>query len=127
LQLSRGTGKPRPPADLSGPVDPSVADPTAPTQPTLPSQLGPTASPRAPLVARAARFASLAIRAVRRYASEIRAVCANERTYGSVRGAVGDHCPYRDRSPEGTSCKLNSTHPVHAENRRVLPMVKPPA
>ena len=28
--------------------------------------------------------------------SETRAVCANERTYGSVRGAPGNRCPYRD-------------------------------
>jgi hypothetical protein len=35
--------------------------------------------------------------ALRRQSSEIRAVCANERTYGSVRGAAGNRCPYRDR------------------------------
>ena len=43
LQLSCGTGKPRPPATLSGPVDPPVANATAATQPTPPPQLGPIA------------------------------------------------------------------------------------
>ena len=28
--------------------------------------------------------------------SKIRAVCANERSYGSVRGAISDDRPYRD-------------------------------
>jgi hypothetical protein len=32
-----------------------------------------------------------------RYSSEIRTGCANERPSGSVRGAPGDRCPYRDR------------------------------
>jgi hypothetical protein len=32
-----------------------------------------------------------------RYASEIRTGCANERPSGSVRGAPGNWCPYRDR------------------------------
>ena len=43
-----------------------------------------------------ARSASLALAALRRYASEIRAVCANQRTYGSVRGVPGNRYPYRD-------------------------------
>jgi hypothetical protein len=34
-----------------------------------------------------------------RYSSEIRTGCANERPSGSVRGAPGDWCPYRDRQP----------------------------
>src|SRR3981081_3765841 len=32
-----------------------------------------------------------------RQSSEIRAVCANERSYGSVRGAISNDRPYRDR------------------------------
>ncbi len=32
-----------------------------------------------------------------RYSSSIRAVCANERSYGSVRGVPGDWYPYRDQ------------------------------
>jgi hypothetical protein len=31
-----------------------------------------------------------------RQSSEIRAVCANERSYGSVRGAISNDRPYRD-------------------------------
>jgi hypothetical protein len=33
-----------------------------------------------------------------RQSSEIRAVCANERSYGSVRGAISNDRPYRDLS-----------------------------
>src|ERR1035437_7832013 len=99
LQLSCGTGKPRPPATLSRPVDPAVANPTAPTQPTPPSQLEPIGEACGSLVACSARRASLAIPAVRRHTSEIRAVCANARTYGSVRGVLGNQYPYRDRQP----------------------------
>jgi len=43
----------------------------------------------------------LADDAIRRQPSEIRAVCANERTYGSARGAAGNCCPYRDREQLG--------------------------
>jgi hypothetical protein len=32
-----------------------------------------------------------------RYSSEIRTGCANERPSGSVRGAPGNWCPYRDQ------------------------------
>jgi hypothetical protein len=96
LQLLCGTGKPRQLAHLSGAVDPSVANPTTATQPTPPPQLGPPAPARCPLAARAARAASLALRAVRRPASELRAVCANERRYGSVRRVPGNRYPYRD-------------------------------
>jgi hypothetical protein len=35
-----------------------------------------------------------------RYSSEIRTGCANERPSGSVRGAPGNWCPYRDRQLE---------------------------
>ncbi|MGA2611422.1 MAG: hypothetical protein ABSH01_28580, partial [Terriglobia bacterium] len=34
------------------------------------------------------------------HASELRAVCANQRPYGSVRGVPGNRYPYRDRSLE---------------------------
>jgi hypothetical protein len=33
-----------------------------------------------------------------RYSSEIRTGCANERSSGSVQGAPGNWCPYRDLS-----------------------------
>src|SRR5450759_1292842 len=36
-------------------------------------------------------------RYVGRYLSEIRTGCATERPSGSVRGAISDGCPYRDR------------------------------
>ena len=41
-----------------------------------------------------------------RYSSEIRTGCANERPSGSVRGAPGDWCPYRDRQ----SCRKRIGH-----------------
>src|ERR1039458_269145 len=37
-----------------------------------------------------------------RYSSEIRTGCANERPSGSVRGAPGNWCPYRDRQQSAT-------------------------
>ncbi len=43
------------------------------------------------------RDASLAPRPLRRHSSEIRAACANERPCGSVRGAISNDRPYRDR------------------------------
>jgi hypothetical protein len=52
--------------------------------------------------------------------SEIRAVCANERTYGSVRGAAGDRCPYRDRHPRLTfsNVRRHPTGYIQAASRR---------
>ena len=37
-----------------------------------------------------------------RQSSEIRAVCANERSYGFVRGAISNDRPYRDLTDNGT-------------------------
>jgi hypothetical protein len=54
------------------------------------------------------RKAAGGIPAVRRHTSEIRAVCANQRTYGSVRGVPGNRYPYRDRQP-ARSAHLNRT------------------
>src|SRR5664280_2693058 len=39
---------------------------------------------------------SLSCSSLRRQSSEIRAVCASERSYGSARGATSDGRPYRD-------------------------------
>ena len=39
-----------------------------------------------------------------RYSSEIRTGCAKERPSGSVRGAPGDWCPYRDRQLTTRGC-----------------------
>jgi hypothetical protein len=36
-----------------------------------------------------------------RYSSTIRTGCANERPSGSVRGAPGNRCPYRDLADRG--------------------------
>ena len=44
-----------------------------------------------------ARAPSLSRASLRRHSSKIRAVCANERPYGSVRGVSGNRYPYRDR------------------------------
>jgi len=40
-----------------------------------------------------------------RYSSEIRTGCAKERPSGSVRGAPGDWCPYRDQQQSENSPK----------------------
>jgi signal transduction histidine kinase len=42
-----------------------------------------------------------------RYSSEIRTGCANERPSGSVRGAPGNWCPYRDQQACLTVCKFD--------------------
>src|SRR5262245_49373944 len=49
-----------------------------------------------------------------RYSSERRTGCANERPSGSVRGALGNRCPYRDHQPRGNiwaSSAVCSTKP----------------
>ena len=132
LQLLCGTGEPRPRAYLSDSVDPPVANATAATQPTPPTQLGPHGKARRPLAAGAARAASLAVGAVRRPASELRAVCAKERSYGSVRGVPGNRYPYRDSGNvyenKGSSDNLPDTkddicawsHAILHKNTRIL-------
>ena len=51
-----------------------------------------------------------------RYSSEIRTGCANERPSGSVRGAPGDWCPYRDRQlSQRPACQ--SIHKRHSPPR----------
>jgi len=106
LPLSCGTGEPRQLANLSVSVDAPVGNATAATQPTPSPQRGPDAQARCPLVARAARSASLARSAVRRPACELRAVCANERPYGSVRGVLGNRYPYRDNMQVGPTISM---------------------
>jgi hypothetical protein len=50
---------------------------------------------------------SLAPGSLRRHSSEIRAICANERSYGSVRRTIINDRPYRDLSGlHGTTRKL---------------------
>jgi hypothetical protein len=57
---------------------------------TRPTQSGARVSPGLAGVRKASS------RSLRRQSSEIRAVCANERSYGSARGAISDNRPYRD-------------------------------
>ncbi|MGA2609062.1 MAG: hypothetical protein ABSH01_16595, partial [Terriglobia bacterium] len=49
--------------------------------------------------------------ALRRHASELRAVCANQRPYGSVRGVPGNRYPYRDRYGASEGCKFTERFP----------------
>ena len=56
---------------------------------TYPTQSG---TARVPRVGECADKSTLG-----RHSSEIRTGCANERPSGSVRGALGNWCPYRDR------------------------------
>jgi hypothetical protein len=65
---------------------------------------------------------------VGRNSSEIRTGCANQRPSGSVRGAPGNWCPYRDRqltrtepySEYNSPCHASKGNPVllHISNRR---------
>jgi hypothetical protein len=41
-----------------------------------------------------------------RYSSEIRTGCANERPSGSVRGAPGNWCPYRDQQLSACTTRM---------------------
>src|SRR5260370_39811890 len=53
-----------------------------------------------------------------RYSSEIRTGCANERPSGSVRGAPGNWCPYRDRllSNRAAPVSRDEAHQRFAKN-----------
>ena len=95
-------------------VDLAVANPTAATQPTPRHHLAPNGTTGQSLAARPAHAAPLARSALRRYPSELRAVCANERTYGSVRGVLGNQHPYRDR-PQMSS--LSEDHRLPASTK----------
>src|SRR5262249_7382779 len=56
-----------------------------------------------------------------RYSSAIRAACANQRSCGSVRGAISDGRPYRDLTT-GCECKRLTTPPLESlANRHRLP------
>ena len=62
-----------------------------------------------------------------RYSSEIRTGCANERPSGSVRGAPGNWCPYRDQQLAKAQhsrlqyavTAVTDTAELQAENSRV--------
>src|ERR1035438_6573698 len=53
-----------------------------------------------------------------RYSSAIRTGCANERPSGSVRGAPGNWCPYRDRQLHGKALKGNPQTSIWAVHSR---------
>jgi len=52
-----------------------------------------------------------------RYSSAIRAACANERSCGSVRGAISDDRPYRDRWRH-SRLWLNYSHTIRSGRAR---------
>jgi hypothetical protein len=74
---------------------------------TRPTQSGARVSPELAGVRKASS------RSLRRQSSEIRAVCANERSYGSARGATSDNRPYRDLIEEAHSTWTTSRQIVH--------------
>src|SRR6516162_5336505 len=97
LQLPRGTGEHGQFTSISSAGDPSLATDTALPEPNAPSACGPNVCTREMLASRTARAPSISRATLRRQSSKIRAVCANERMYGSVRGVPGNWYPYRDR------------------------------
>src|SRR5712691_7124421 len=97
LQLPRGTGEHGQVESISGAGDPPLATGTTLPQPEAPAHRGPNVRSRGTLASRTSRAPSLSRATLRRQSSEIRAVCANERSYGSVRGVPGNWYPYRDR------------------------------
>ena len=79
--------------------DATLAMGTPSQGPTAPAQLGTNRPSGRPLAPDPACAPPLPQCALRRKPSEIRAVCANERPYGSERGVPGNRYPYRDRAP----------------------------
>src|SRR5712691_563815 len=96
LQLSRGTGQLRGPADVPTGGGSYVAGGAPASQPARSPFVGAVPSDPGSLPASAAHSASLAMGSLRRHAPEVRAVCARVRSYGSVRGVVSNDRPYRD-------------------------------
>ena len=90
LQLLRGTGKLRQSQRVPHAGESILALDVTPSQPETSIQLGENAQAARLLDSQTARAPSLPRDTLRRHPSEIGAVCANERPYGSVRGASGN-------------------------------------
>lgn len=75
-----------------------MARESASPQSAAPPHLGPNAPLGGTVASSTARRPSLAAATLCRHSSEIGAVCAKERSYGSVRGVLGNRHPYRDRA-----------------------------
>ena len=97
LQLPRSSGKLEPIMLISQSGDSTLARGTPAPGPKAPAQLGPNGTFGPTMAPGSACAPSLSRCALRRAASEIRTVCANECPYGSVRGISGNRYPYRDR------------------------------
>ena len=69
----------------------------SPPEPETPNQLDPDARPGEALAPPTGCAPPFPRCSFCRYSSEIRTGCANKRPSGSVRGAPGNWCPYRDR------------------------------
>jgi len=93
----RSTGEPRPAKSISDARDPPLATDTTRPQPEAPAHGDSNVQPRNPVASPTSRAPSLSRATLHRQSSAIRAVCANERLYGSVRGVPGNWYPYRDR------------------------------
>ena len=87
LQLLRGTGKLRQSQRVPHAGESILALDVTPSQPETSIQLGENAQAARLLDSQTARAPSLPRDTLRRHPSEIGAVCANERPYGSARGA----------------------------------------
>ena len=74
----------------------ALVAPTPPSQPETPDLLEAYACSGSTLASSTASAPSLSCYALRRHSPEIRTGCANERSSGSVRGAVSNDRPYRD-------------------------------
>ena len=60
-----------------------------------------------------------------RYSSAIRAACANERSCGSVRGAISDGRPYRDQASRTCeSCWCDRTREMETQSSSIPPWSK---
>src|SRR5580693_5239103 len=95
LQLLRGTREPHEPGRVSESGAGALVAYYSPPKPEAPDQLDAHACPGYAMASSTACAPSLSGCSLRRYSSEIRTGCANQRPSGSVRGATRNGCPYR--------------------------------
>lgn len=115
LPVLCGTREFRHLGNVSREADSTVASEYSTAQPEV-SLLETFSAMGATLDSKTASTTSLAGATLCRYSSAIRAVCANERQYGSVRGVAGKCYPYRDPWTCGMANKLLEGLPQSSAN-----------
>ena len=96
LPISRPAGQSEATANVPGRRAPPVAAPASAAKSTEQMDLGTSPGATGARPPRACDSPPLASRAVCGQTFKVGTVCASSRQHGSVRGAGGNHCPYRD-------------------------------